>query len=364
MSVVTHEAPARMAAPIMLGLRRTSRMSALKRRMMALRAPVIVKLLGAHVLAAGALVVLLRAAWLQGWPAATIVIATVATVAIYLALVFIALHPLRDIEAVASRVWRGDFGARVGDSPVADRDMKRIGTMFNLLLDGLTADRARMRALASAVIEAGDRERAAVARELHDSTAQQLAALKLQLSAARRDCADPELASRLEQMQELTGETLEEVRLLAHTVHPRVLDDLGLPAALHKLARESSAVGGIEFDVVADGAEGLPPTVAAVLYRVAQAAVHNVIRHAAAHRATIRLAAHGNEATLEIADDGRGFDVREAERRRPGMGLFTMRERVTLVGGRFEVRSKPGEGARVIAVVPLAEESINSGSTR
>jgi nitrate/nitrite-specific signal transduction histidine kinase len=98
----------------------------------------------------------------------------------------IALLPLRGIETVASRVWRGDFGARVGSSPVADRDMKRIGTTFNLLLDGLVADRTRMRALATAVIDAGDRERASLARELRDSTAQQLAALVLQLRGDRR----------------------------------------------------------------------------------------------------------------------------------------------------------------------------------
>ena len=76
------------------------------------------------------------------------------------ALAAVALRPLRGIEAVASRVWRGDFGARVDASPVADRDMKRIGTTFNLLLDGLVADRTRVRTLATAVIEAGDRERA------------------------------------------------------------------------------------------------------------------------------------------------------------------------------------------------------------
>jgi signal transduction histidine kinase len=109
--------------------------------------------------------------------------------------------------------------------------MKRIGTTFNLLLDGLVADRTRMRGLAAAVIDAGDRERASLARELHDSTAQQLAALVLQLSAAARDCTDVALADRLSGMRDQAEATLEEVRLLSHTVHPRVLDDLGLQAA-------------------------------------------------------------------------------------------------------------------------------------
>jgi signal transduction histidine kinase len=100
---------------------------------------------------------------------------------------------------------------------------------------------------------------------------------------------------------------------------------------------------------------------AAVLYRVAQAAVHNVVKHAGAHHVNLRLTTSpggsGAEpaAVLEIVDDGRGFDVNEAERRRPGMGLFTMRERVALAGGRFAIDSTPGLGTRVIASVPVVE---------
>jgi signal transduction histidine kinase len=268
----------------------------------------------------------------------------------------VALLPLRGIEVVASRVWRGDFGARVGVSPVADRDMKRIGTTFNLLLDGLVADRARMRALATAVIDAGDRERASLARELHDSTAQQLAALVLQLSVAARDSTDPALTERLDAMREQAKATLEEVRLLSHTVHPRVLDDLGLTAALNKLGREIGDVSGIEIDVMSDtNGQVVPPTAAAVLYRVAQTAVHNVVKHAHARHVDLRLTVEGPDAVLEIVDDGRGFDVEDAEQRRPGMGLFTMRERLSLAGGRFAVRSTLGSGTRITAAVPLTD---------
>jgi len=283
-------------------------------------------------------------------------LAAITAMVVFGVLAAVALLPLRGIEAVASRVWRGDFGARVGLSPVADRDMKRIGTTFNLLLDGLVADRARMRALATAVIDAGDRERASVARELHDSTAQQLAALVLHLSAAARDCTDPVLAGRLDAMREQAKETLEEVRLLSHTVHPRVLDDLGLAAALKKLGREVGDVSGIEIDVTSTtAAHRVPATAAAVLYRIAQAAVHNVVKHAQARHVDLRLTAGDTDAVLEVIDDGRGFDVADAERRRPGMGLFTMRERVVLAGGRFDVQSVPGAGTRITAAVPLTD---------
>lgn len=319
---------------------------------MALRAPVIVKLVGAHLLAVAIVVTVLYFV-APDWSPSVVLAVLLGTTLVFLLLTSVALLPLRDLEAVASRIWRGDFGARVEESMVADRGLGRVGAMVNGLLDELTAERHRMHALATAVIDAGDHERASLARELHDSTAQQLAALKLQLGAAYRDCADPKLADRLEQMQDLAGEVLEEVRLLAHTVHPRVLDDLGLVAALRKLAREGADAGELEIEVVSTGDNTVPPTPAAVLYRVAQAAVHNVLRHAAARRAELRLSMVNGEARLEVVDDGRGFDAAAAERRRPGMGLFTMRERVSLVGGHFEVSSSPGAGTRITATVPL-----------
>jgi len=324
----------------------------------ALRVPLMIKLLGANVLALAFL-----AAVVFGYrPAApsggVVILGVIAGTIVFGGLAAVALLPLRSIEAVASRVWRGDFGARVDASPVADRDMKRIGTTFNLLLDGLVTDRSRVQALATAVIDAGDRERASLARELHDSTAQQLAALVLQLSAAARDSTDPALAQRLEMIREQAKATLEEVRLLSHTVHPRVLDDLGLAAALKKLGREVGEASNLDVEVVATDDGNVPATAAAVLYRVAQAAVHNVVKHAGARHVALRLTVKPGErdgrAVLEVTDDGAGFDVGEAERRRPGMGLFTMRERVALAGGLFDIKSSPGEGTRVIASVPMA----------
>jgi signal transduction histidine kinase len=322
----------------------------------ALRIPLVIKLLGANALALGVVIAIAYALSPAGLSAAMVIGAASVAMVLFGILASIALLPLRGIEAVASRVWRGDFGARVDASPVADRDMKRIGTTFNLLLDGLVADRARMRALATAVIDAGDRERASLARELHDSTAQQLAALVLQLSAASRDSNDSALAERLDSMRDQAKETLEEVRLLSHTVHPRVLDDLGLAAALKKLGREVGDVSGIDIEVTSDTlGQPVPPTAAAVLYRVAQTAVHNVVKHAEADSVDLRLTVSGSDAVLEIIDNGRGFDVEDAEQRRPGMGLFTMRERVALAGGRFDVRSAPGSGTRITAAVPLTD---------
>ena len=119
--------------------------------------------------------------------------------------------------------------------------------------------------------------------------------------------------------------------------------------------REVGEVSGIEIDVASVDGQRVPATAAAVLYRVAQAAVHNVVKHAQARHVDLHLTADKADAVLEVIDDGRGFDVADAERRRPGMGLFTMRERVVLAGGRFDVQSVPGSGTRIIAAVPLTD---------
>src|SRR3954452_17014028 len=139
----------------------------------ALRVPLMIKLLGANLLALAFLVAVVLARPFAAPSLGVVLLAVIGGMIVFGILAAVALLPLRGIETVASRVWRGDFGARVSRSSVADRDMKQIGTTFNLLLDGLVADRTRMHALATAVIDAGDHERASLARELHDSTAQQ-----------------------------------------------------------------------------------------------------------------------------------------------------------------------------------------------
>jgi signal transduction histidine kinase len=266
----------------------------------------------------------------------------------------VALRPLDALEATADHVWRGDFAARVPASLLADRDMARLGNTLNLLLDAIERDRAQMRRLAAQIIAAQDEERARVARELHDSVAQTMAALVLQLSAAQRTSADPALAGQLAMIRELAGDALEEVRLLSHTVYPRVLEDLGLVPALEWLARQTQEAESLAVTVHGRGVPAeLPPAQAAALYRVAQEALRNAIRHADARQVRFDVAAGDDAVTLTVTDDGRGFVVAEAEERRPGMGLFAMRERVALVDGTLEIESRPGAGTRVRATVPL-----------
>jgi signal transduction histidine kinase len=257
------------------------------------------------------------------------------------------------LEITAMRVSEGDFGARVPQTRFADRNIARIGRTINVLLNHLMADRERVRHLASQVISAGDQERAHIGRELHDSTAQSLSALEMLVTASLRETAPGPLHERLGVMREIVVETLSEVRTLSHNVHPRVLDDLGLASALESLGRRTCDGTGIAVGLATDVRATVPPPVASVLYRVAQEAIRNAIRHAGATEVQVTLRVDERSASLEVRDDGTGFDVAAAESSANGMGLFLMRERVALVDGRFEIDGRAAPGARVRTTVPL-----------
>jgi signal transduction histidine kinase len=354
-SRIAQRADSSRASPLKLETRPHSLSTPRPLSVTALRAPLAIKIAGANVLACLVLVAVLVLAS-RSLPAqsTTIVGALLVAVLLHFTLVAVALRPLRGLDVVVDRVQQGDFGARTIPSAIADGDVARIASMLNELLDELNADRARVRALASEVIKAGDRERSALAHELHDSTAQHLAALLYQLSAVARDISDQAISDRLLGIREVAGDVLEEVRTIARTVYPRVLDDLGLAPALRYLAREASHTSGIDVAVEATNTMAVPAPQAAVLYSVAQAAVRNAIKHSGADHLQVRLATNTTNAMVEISDNGRGFDVGEAERRRPGMGHLMMRERAGLLNGTVEIRSALGKGTRVIAAVPLS----------
>jgi len=133
-----------------------------------------------------------------------------------------------------------------------------------------------------------------------------------------------------------------------------VLDDLGLEAALRKLARDSSYGNGVDIDVdYAARPERLPRDVEGVLYRVAQEAVRNATTHASPRRIRMSVQQASEEATLSVHDDGVGFDLADADARRAGMGLTSMRERVDLLDGHLDIHTAKGSGTTISATVPL-----------
>jgi signal transduction histidine kinase len=324
-----------------------------------LRLPLVFKLIGANLVICLATIAAVMAT--HGTTLADSRVVTLLIGALLIAqivnsvLVIVALRPIRSLDEVASRVLSGDASARVPYSPLADRDVARTGHALNQLLDELMQERDRIRRLATQVIRAREEERARIARELHDATAQTMAGVVLHLSAVERACPDEELATKLHDIRDAAAGALEEVRTLSHTIYPRVLEDLGLPAALDWLARQTRETSSLEVGVALRGSGRIPPTVAAALYRVAQESLLNARRHSSATTVELRLDIEPRHVELEVEDNGIGFIARDAEARRPGMGIFAMREHIALSNGVLDIDSAPGRGCCIRARVPLEE---------
>ena len=230
-----------------------------------------------------------------------------------------ALEPLQLVEAAARRVSEGELAVRVGPMPrMTDRNLLRVGQTLDALLDRLDVERRRVRTLAAQLVKAGDDERARIARELHDGTAQSLSALEMLLASAQSERSPEALAERLVTMRAIAAEALAEVRTLSHTVHPRVLDDLGLSAALEWLARRSGAGTPAEIVVACDVPASLSPSIAAVLYRVSQESLSNALRHGEARNVAIDVREERGWVRLSVEDDGKGFERSRIDAARSG----------------------------------------------
>jgi signal transduction histidine kinase len=323
--------------------------------------PLEVKLLGANVIILGAAVLVLFApARLQSEPltALYIVVASLIVGAIVnFTLVRLALRPINSLQRVAKLVSEGRLSERVPASAVADRQLTHLSTTINEMLDSLEAGRDRMRKLGAEVIYAEERERAQVARELHDSVGQTLAAASFQIAAVAHEIGDHSASARLAGVRELLRTALEEIRNVSRSLHPRVATDLGLPTALEALGDATQQRSLIDVQVTVDIAGvTIPLALAATMYRVAQEALRNVERHADAGRATVSLRARPGYVELEVKDDGRGFEGPK-EKKRAESGLATMRERLSLAGGELHIDTAGDCGTRVIAWVGMDTEA-------
>jgi len=225
----------------------------------------------------------------------------------------------------------------------------------------LAAAQERSRAqqeMLARVIDAQEAERARVARDLHDQIGQSLTSvlLGLRLVDGSLSGAAPGLddaRDHTEEVRALVAQALDEVRQLAFELRPTVLDDVGLVAAVRRLARDLSDRSGVQVDLVLDGLDDdtrLPPEVETVVYRVVQEALTNAARHAQASRAAVEIAVGGQGARARIVDDGVGFDVGDGPLR--SLGLAGMRERASLVDGHLDIVSTLGEGTTVMLEVP------------
>ncbi|MFF2849072.1 HAMP domain-containing sensor histidine kinase [Streptomyces sp. NPDC058001] len=217
---------------------------------------------------------------------------------------------------------------------------------FNAMLDRLEAERATSTARA---LSAQESERRRIAQELHDEVGQSMTAVLLGLKRAA-DRAPDALRDELRQAQEITRESLDEVRRLAHRLRPGVLEDLGLVSALTSLTSDFATHTGLEVRRRFD--PDLPPLDherELVLYRVAQESLTNTARHADAERVELALCHTPDTVELRISDDGRGVGVI-----REGAGIRGMRERALLISATLDIESGPRGGTRVTLSVPRA----------
>ncbi len=212
------------------------------------------------------------------------------------------------------------------------------------------------RTLGGRLITAYEDESRRLARELHDDVTQRLAGLSIEAATLPR-LTDPAARAAAEQAigSELAGLS-RDVQALSYRLHPSVIDDLGLAEALRIECDRAARRGAVEVEFQGDAAAGAPrgdPALA--LFRVAQEALRNALRHAQARRIRVELRTERNGTSLVVADDGCGFDP-AAERERASLGLASMRERVVLLGGQLDIRSRRGQGTQVTAWVPAGEE--------
>jgi signal transduction histidine kinase len=202
-------------------------------------------------------------------------------------------------------------------------------------------------------VSAQEQERRRLARELHDETGQALTSILLGLRTVEEAQGESAMHSAVAEVRELVRATLQDVRQLAVELRPKALDDFGLVAALERLAESFAEQTGISVAFESMLPSGrLAPEVETALYRIVQESLTNIVKHARADSVSIVLGRKADSVSVVVEDDGVGFDPDRA--REDGLGLIGMRERVSLLGGRLAVESRPGAGTTFVAEVPVS----------
>ena len=290
----------------------------------------------------------------------TILLVSLAGVLVAVFLTWILTRPIISLVQATQSVAKGDFSPRV--SRWANDEIGDLAEAFNQMTeqlartDELRKERESLRRqLLEKVITTQEDERRRIARELHDSTSQNLTSLILGLRMMEAHCAQCTAQTKATDLRQVASKTLDEVHDLSMRLRPRVLDDLGLAAALERLVSEWQARYKIPVDVVIQLVERLPGDVETAIYRIAQETLTNIARHAQARSASILVERHGDIVRAIVEDDGIGFDVitNHGERQ---LGLLGMRERAELLNGTLTIESSREQGTSIFIEIPLHNE--------
>jgi signal transduction histidine kinase len=259
-----------------------------------------------------------------------------------------------EVLADANRDLREEIARR----QAVEKSLKKSEQRQAQLLADSQIMQDQLRHLSRQVLRAQEEERKRISRELHDVIAQILTGINVQLAAlAKQTRLDPRGFDRsIAQTQRLVERSVDVVHQFARELRPAMLDDLGLIPALHTFMKNFTAQTGLRTHLTAfAGVEELETVRRTVLFRVAQEALTNVAKHAKASNVEVSIHKLPDCICMKIKDDGKSFQVQRLMQAKGGkrLGLLGMRERLEMVGGRFEVKSAPGEGTTIQARIPL-----------
>jgi two-component system sensor histidine kinase UhpB len=271
-----------------------------------------------------------------------------------------ALRPLRELRDLANQMSSsGNLPMEHLHNP--DSDTVSLAAALHSLLNQLEERNQELHALSRRAIDAQEEERKSIALSLHDDTGQALTMLIISLDQleARLPVQQKDLIKEIQASRQLASNALAELRRIVFGLRPSILDDLGLVSAIRWYARSNLEAAGISFEVHApDTLPELSSQVSITLYRIAQEAINNILRHAAANSVTIRIYTRSDIICLEIKDDGRGFDLQAASDgaiQSHHLGLLGLRERAELLGGEILMNSSPGNGTCLEVCLPLSK---------
>ncbi len=268
--------------------------------------------------------------------------------------------PTRDTTYKTSyRVLRPDGSAiwLEANGHVLFDDQGRLQRIIGMVADvtGRKLAEEALFSLSRRLIEAQELERARIARELHDDLSQRMALLQISLEQVAQDTAglSSKIRQQLHNITKVSAEISSSLHDLSHQLHPYKLDTLGLVAALGGFCNEFSRQHNLQVQFVHHHVPGqIPNEVTLCLFRIAQEALRNVVKHSGGTEAEVELSGHGDRIDLCISDSGVGFSP-EHVKAETGLGLISIRERLRLVGGHLSVESEPSHGTRIRARVPL-----------
>lgn len=271
-----------------------------------------------------------------------------------------ALRPLHELRQSVDRVQAGQGGIDTRLLEETDPDISRLATALTSMISQLEERNRTLRALSERAINAQEEERKRIARSLHDDTGQTLSMLIINLERLekRLPAEAVTLQERLASACQLAKHALQELRKIVYGLRPTILDDLGLVPAIRWYARSNLEEAGVQVNFsVPEESILLSGHLNTTVFRVAQEAINNIVRHAEAKTAVITLCQNEGRICLWVEDDGRGFDVDQISGqalRLQRLGLLGIQERVELVGGDVTVESVPGQGTRLRVCVPMA----------